>query len=41
MDEEFVDDLPEGIAAQPDDFELRPYQHDPLTNTWVPIDLWR
>ena len=39
MDEEFVVDLPEGIADLPDDFQLRPYQHDPLTNTWVLIEL--
>ena len=33
-------ELPEGIAAKPDDFESKPYEHDPLTNTWVPIDKW-
>lgn len=33
-------ELPEGIAAKPNDFESKPYEHDPLTNTWVSIDKW-
>jgi|TARA_R110000824_G_C15178488_1_gene673545 hypothetical protein len=28
-------DLPDGIAPKPDDFESVPYEHDPVTNSWV------